>query len=81
MDLGTKRRRPQRSSTGRQVANRVRPEEVDELLLLRDWSYARLAAEMDVTEPTVRAWMSRANPITGPAGVLIRLWLSEAKAR
>jgi DNA-binding transcriptional regulator YiaG len=55
------------------------PEEVRELLELKDWSTAKLAGELDVTENTVFAWLSGRRKAGGPARILMRQWLAEAR--
>jgi hypothetical protein len=55
-------------------------EEVAELLDLKGWSTARLADEMKVKEVTVERWLriDKFRP-AGPAEVLMRIWLREAR--
>lgn len=53
--------------------------EIQELLRLKEWSTARLAAELDCSENSVQNWINgRRNP-GGPACVLMKLWLKEAR--
>lgn len=59
----------------------MKPEEIQELLDLKGWSKTKLAAELDMTESSVHYWLSgQRNPI-GPAVILMRVWLQEARAK
>ena len=59
---------------------RMTQEEIRELLELRDWSRTKLAGELDLTENTVHQWLSGRRKASGPATILMRLWLIEARA-
>lgn len=58
----------------------MEPEEILELLELKDWKRIKLAAECDVTENTVHQWISGRRKAGGPAAILMRQWLNEARA-
>jgi DNA-binding transcriptional regulator YiaG len=60
---------------------RMPAEQILELLDLKGWSRVRLAAELDVTENTVHQWCSGRRKASGPASVLMRMWLAEARAK
>jgi DNA-binding transcriptional regulator YiaG len=62
---------------------RMTPTEIRELLALKGWSRTQLAAALDVTENTVHQWISgrrRSGSVRGPAVILMRMWLEEARA-
>lgn len=56
------------------------PEEIQELLDLTGWSRTRLAAELGVVEGTIHSWLSRRRSAGGPACILMRQWLTAARA-
>jgi DNA-binding transcriptional regulator YiaG len=58
---------------------RMKPSEIQELLRLKGWSKTRLAAELDLTEHSVRGWLAGKRQATGPAAILMRMWLEEAR--
>jgi len=55
--------------------------EIEELLSRKGWTKTRLAAELHVTEHAVTAWLKRGRHPSGPADVLMRQWLDEARKR
>lgn len=55
------------------------PDEIRELMRLKGWSGMRLAINLDVTQNTVYRWLGGNHEASGPAAVLMRLWLNEAK--
>lgn len=58
---------------------RMTPSELKELLAVKEWTRTQLAAALDVSENAVHQWFSgRRNP-GGPANILMRMWLAEAK--
>ncbi len=59
---------------------RMSKEEIQELMDLKGWSKTQLAAALDVTENIVYRWFSGDRVPGGPATVLMRLWLNEARA-
>lgn len=54
-------------------------EDILELLRLKKWSRERLAVEMDVSVAAVHAWVRQGGSPAGPASVLMRIWLREAR--
>lgn len=54
--------------------------ELQELLDLKGWSRVRLAAELDITENAVQRWFMNKKAPHGPASILLRMWLDEARA-
>jgi DNA-binding transcriptional regulator YiaG len=54
-------------------------EEINELLELKGWSRTRLAAELDLTENAVYQWFTHRRNPGGPAVILMRIWLVEAR--
>jgi DNA-binding transcriptional regulator YiaG len=57
----------------------MRKHEIAELLKLLGWSRTKLAAELDLTENTVQRWFMGDHEVKGPASVLMRQWLEEAR--
>lgn len=55
------------------------PEEIQELMTLRDWSMEKLADELELSGAAVYKWLSKRGPCSGPAAILMRLWLTEAR--
>lgn len=53
--------------------------DIEELMRLRRWSEAKLAAELDVHQTTVHYWRSGRNLPSGPAKILMRIWLDESR--
>lgn len=53
--------------------------EIAELLKLMGWSRTELAARLHLTENTVQRWFMAGMAPDGPASILMRLWLEEAK--
>ena len=54
--------------------------EILELLALKEWGRLDLAKELDLTENTVIKWLDGTRRPGGPAAVLMRIWLDEARA-
>ncbi len=54
-------------------------EEIVELMTLKDWSKAKLAAELDLGENIVYRWVNGERVPGGPATILMRMWLDEAR--
>lgn len=57
----------------------MKTDELRELMRLKGWSKTKLAAEMELTENAVHRWLSGERDPSGPAIVLVRLWLKEAR--
>jgi DNA-binding transcriptional regulator YiaG len=55
-------------------------EDIRELMALKGWRATHLAAALDLTETTVYRWLMGLGVPKGPARVLMRLWLEEARA-
>lgn len=55
------------------------PDQISELLELKGWPRVRLAAELDVTENTIHQWCSGRRKPSGPATILMKMWLAEAR--
>lgn len=53
--------------------------DIRELLELKGWSQADLARRLDMHEATVSRWLSGATKPAGPARILMRQWLAEAR--
>jgi DNA-binding transcriptional regulator YiaG len=58
---------------------RVSTDEILELMRLKGWSRCQLAAQLDLTENTVHGWFAKRRTPGGPASILMRLWLTEAR--
>lgn len=58
----------------------MKKSEIENLLAAKGWSGRRLAAELDVSENTVVRWLAGKTTPTGPAAILMRQWLGEARA-
>ena len=54
--------------------------EIKELLDLRGWSRTRLAAELELTQNAIDKWFMAGRAPGGPASILLRLWLTDARA-
>jgi DNA-binding transcriptional regulator YiaG len=57
----------------------MKKSDINELLRLKGWSKARLAAELELGENAVHKWLAEDRTPGGPASVLMRLWLREAR--
>lgn len=55
------------------------PEEIRELLELKGWLRVDLAAALRCSEQAIIGWLSRGRNPRGPAVVLMRQWLDEAR--
>lgn len=53
--------------------------EIAELLRLTGWSRTELAYHLHVTENTVQRWFMNGFCPDGPASVLMRVWLDDAR--
>lgn len=60
---------------------RMTPEEVRELMTLKGWSQTQLGAALDISESAVSRWLHANRVPRGPASVLMRIWLEDAKGR
>jgi DNA-binding transcriptional regulator YiaG len=54
-------------------------QEVEELLTLKKWTKRRLAAKLLLSEDTVYRWFHEKMVPRGPALLLMRHWLEEAR--
>ena len=54
-------------------------EEIKELIELREWRRRDLAQQLDVSEAAVFKWLREETKVRGPAGVLMRMLLDEAR--
>jgi hypothetical protein len=66
-----------------QEINRMRTEEIKELMELKGWTTTHLAFHLDLTANAVAIWLMRDNdkPVKGPASVLMRQWLNEERGK
>lgn len=61
---------------------RMSKKEILELMTLNGWSKARLAAELDLSENIVYRWLISEDRVPGgPASILMRMWLDEARIK
>ena len=58
---------------------RMKKAEILELMRLRGWTMVRLAAELDLTEAAIRRWINEERTPRGPAAILMRQWLADAR--
>ena len=56
-------------------------DEITELMGLRGWSKARLAAELDLTQNAIDRWFLEDRQPSGPAAILMRLWLDASRKK
>lgn len=56
-------------------------DDIRELLELKGWTKTRLAAELSLTENTVNRWFHGSRAPGGPAAILMRIWLNEARQK
>jgi DNA-binding transcriptional regulator YiaG len=54
--------------------------DITDLLKLKGWSQVQLAGMLHVHESSVSLWLHGARNPTGPARILMRQWLDEARA-
>lgn len=55
--------------------------DIQDLLDLKGWSQAELARQLDLSEAAISRWFSGQQHPTGPARILMRQWLTEAKKK
>ena len=70
-------KRPYHMST--EDRNRMTPQEIRELMDLKRWSEAKLAAELNLSQYAVQKWLAEGRRPSGPASILMRQWLIEAR--
>lgn len=59
---------------------RMTIEEVQELLDLKGWSRTKLGGELGITQNAIDQWFSKRRCPSGPASILMRMWLAAARA-
>jgi transcriptional regulator with XRE-family HTH domain len=59
--------------------NRMSAKEIRELLELRGWSQAELARQLGLHESSVSLWLTEGRTPRGPACILMRQWLIQAR--
>jgi len=57
----------------------MKPAEIEELLRLKAWSRRELGAALDLSENIVHRWISGERTPGGPASILMRMWLNQAR--
>ena len=60
--------------------NKMTIAEIRELMELRGWSQRELARHLEITEGAVTRWLKGEHPPAGPARILMRMWLIQARA-
>lgn len=55
--------------------------EIIELLKVKGWTQAELSRQLDISEATISRWIEGTRQPLGPARVLIRIWLNEAREK
>lgn len=58
---------------------RMEIEEIEELLKLKGWTRTKLAGELGMTENAIHQWFSKRRNPGGPAAILMRMWLDDAR--
>lgn len=60
---------------------RMSKDEIIELLRLNGWTRTTLAAKLHLSANAVQTWISEGRNPSGPASILMRMWLDEARVR
>jgi transcriptional regulator with XRE-family HTH domain len=60
---------------------RMTKKDIIELLRLKGWNQAELARRLQLSNAAVSRWFNEERNPTGPARILMRQWLNEAKAQ
>lgn len=61
--------------------SRMTPAEIQELMELKSWTRVDLAHALELkSENTIYRWLSGDPEVPGPARILMRQWLDEARA-
>lgn len=55
--------------------------QIQELMDLKGWSRARLAAELDLSQNAIERWFIGDRVPGGPASVLMGIWLTAARKK
>ena len=55
-------------------------EEIKDLMKATGWSASTLAYHLDMSEDAVWKWIREKRSVRGPAGILMRQWLTAARA-
>lgn len=53
--------------------------EILELMELKGWNQAELARRLELNPAAICRWFNGTHKPTGPARILLRLWLTEAR--
>lgn len=53
--------------------------ELDELMSLKGWNQPTVAGHLNLTQSAISKWYERGRIPTGPAVILLRKWLIEAR--
>jgi transcriptional regulator with XRE-family HTH domain len=61
--------------------NRMTREEIRQLMALKGWTVTQLAARLDLSKDAVARWLGSEHPLKGPASILMRQWLEQARAQ
>lgn len=64
------------NGTGKKRMNKT---ELKELMRLRGWTKTQLAAELGLTEHAVIRWLFGDREPSGPAAILMQMWLKESR--
>ena len=59
----------------------MKKNEILELLALKGWSRTQLAAELHLSENAVQKWIMQDRNPSGPASILMRMWLDEERKK
>lgn len=61
---------------------RMTQAEIRELMALREWTVTQLAYNLDLSKDAVSRWLGDdGHPPKGPASILMRMWLDQARKR
>lgn len=55
-------------------------DDVRKLLALKGWTKVRLAQELELSEDAIHKWFRRGHALSGPAAIIMRQWLAEARS-
>lgn len=59
--------------------SRMSKKEIKELMKLKDWSPSKLASELNLSEHAVYKWLNGDRIPSGPASILMEMWLTDAR--
>lgn len=54
-------------------------DEIEELMRLKGWTQTKLASELELSQGAIQRWVCGVRSPQGPASILMRMWLNEAR--